>query len=115
MSSSPNDQIEKDRQDVEEINRRLIEKDAKQLSSNSMENVDEAAKRLTAEQKRELVPELRELSRQLYLDKRQKKQTELLQKEIEDNEWAFADSDLTDKERKELEQKRVALGRWNNP
>ena len=115
MSSSPNDQIEKDRQDVEEFNRRLLEKDTKQSSSNSLDTVDDASKRLTAQQKRELVPELRELSRQVYLEKRQKKQIELLQKELEDEQMVFDEHDLTENEQKDREQKRVAFGRANNP
>ena len=95
MSSSPNDQIEKDRQDVEEFNRRLLEKDTQKSSSNSLDTVDDASKRLTAQQKRELVPELRELSRQVYLEKRQKKQIELLQRELEDEQMVFDEAETT--------------------
>lgn len=115
MSSSPNDQIEKDRQDVEEFNRRLLEKDTQKSSSNSLDTVDDASKRLTAQQKRELVPELRELSRQVYLEKRQKKQIELLQRELEDEQMVFDEHDLTENEQKDREQKRVAFRRVDNP
>ena len=115
MSSSPNDQIEKDRQDVEEFNRRLLEKDTQKSSSNSLDTVDDASKRLTAQQKRELVPELRELSRQVYLEKRQKKQIELLQRELEDEQMVFYEHDLTENEQKDREQKRVAFRRVDNP
>ena len=115
MSSSPNDQIEKDRQDVEEFNRRLLEKDTQKSSSNSLDTVDDASKRLTAQQKRELVPELRELSRQVYLEKRQTKQIELLQRELEDEQMVFDEHDLTENEQKDREQKRVAFRRVDNP
>lgn len=115
MSSSPNDQIEKDRQDVEEFNRRLLEKDTQKSSSNWLDTVDDASKRLTAQQKRELVPELRELSRQVYLEKRQKKQIELLQRELEDEQMVFDEHDLTENEQKDREQKRVAFRRVDNP
>lgn len=114
MSSSQNDQIEKDRQDVDEFNRRLIEKDMQQSSSGTLNTVDDVSKRLTAQQKRDLVPEMRELSRQVYLEKRQKRQIELLQTELKDEQMVFDNKDLTENERKVLEQKRVELLRVLN-
>lgn len=110
MSSQPNNQIEKDREEVEALNRRLLEKDRKRThdsSSGTTTNVDLDISKMSDERKRSLVPELREVSRQVYLEKRRKQQMELLQKEIEDEEMVFSDSEITDQEKRQREQKRV--------
>ena len=51
----------------------------------------------------------------MYLEKRQKKQIELLQRELEDEQMVFDEHDLTENEQKDREQKRVAFRRVDNP
>ena len=110
MSSQPTNQVEKDRQEVEEFNRRLMERDrekSQKSSSGTTTNVDIDISKMSDDRKRSLVPELREVSRQVYLEKRKKQQMEFLQKEIEDEELVFSDSEITENERLRREQKKV--------
>ena len=65
------------------------------------------ARNMSEEQKRSLVPQLRELSRQEYLQKREKMKLELLQKEVEEEEMVYSDSELTGREKRSREEKKV--------
>lgn len=110
MSSQDTNSIEKDREGVEEVNRSILLKDSQRrqnASSINIPSVDTEISKMTADQKRNLVPELRELSRSIYLEKREKQQLELLETEIKDEEFVFDDSELTEHERRERENKRV--------
>ncbi|CAG9460375.1 unnamed protein product [Pedinophyceae sp. YPF-701] len=80
----------------------------KKLSREEREDL-ERRKYDTEEQRRELVPKLRELSRQDYLKKREAQKLELLRQEIADEEALFGNEELTAKERAELDQKRELL------
>ena len=110
MSSQDTNSIEKDREGVEEVNRTILLKDNQRrqnASSINIPSVDTEISKMTADQKRSLVPELRELSRSIYLEKREKQQLELFETEIKDEEFVFDDSELTEHERMERDNKRV--------
>lgn len=112
MSSEGQDQIQRDREEVEEFNRRLLKRDeqnTRNTASGDQIDVDSLSKNMTEQQKRNLVPELREYSRQVYLEKRQKKEMELLQTELHDEEMVFSDSELTEAELRERDRKRVSI------
>ena len=59
--------------------------------------------------RQEALPELREVSRQEYLKKREEQRILLAERELEDELFLFKDEELTKKERKELEYKRQVL------
>ncbi|XP_029441460.1 pre-mRNA-splicing factor ATP-dependent RNA helicase DHX16 isoform X2 [Rhinatrema bivittatum] len=69
---------------------------------------EEAQKRLklAEEDRKKMVPELRKKSRRDYLTKREKEKLEDLEAEIADEEYLFADQQLTEKERRDLEYRR---------
>lgn len=69
---------------------------------------EEAQKRLkmAEEDRKHMIPELRKKSRRDYLGKREKDKMEDLEAEIADEEYFFADSELTAAEKKALEYKR---------
>lgn len=73
-----------------------------------MQAYEEALKRLEMEQanRQDVVPELRKQSRYDYLKKRRADKLEDLEAEIAEEEYYFADSNLTDKEKRDLEYKR---------
>ena len=110
MSSNNDSQVERDREEVESLNRRLLERDMKATRNTSSLNpiaVDSEINKMSEEQKRSLVPQLRELSRQEYLQKREKMKLELLQKEVEEEEMVYSDSELTGREKRSREEKKV--------
>lgn len=113
MSAEPTNTISKDRKEVDEFNRRLLEKDlenTKKTSNASTGTVDDASKYLSEAKKRDLVPELREVSRQVYLEKRQKQKMELLKQELEDEQMVFSDNELTTAEREDRQRKKERDG-----
>ena len=113
MSSNNDSQVERDREEVESLNRRLLERDMKATRNTSSLNpiaVDSEINKMSEEQKRSLVPQLRELSRQEYLQKREKMKLELLQKEVEEEEMVYSDSELTGREKRSREEKKVGDG-----
>lgn len=115
MSSNNDSQAERDREEVESFNRRLLERDMKATRNTSSLNpiaVDSEINKMSEEQKRSLVPQLRELSRQEYLQKREKMKLELLQKEVEEEEMVYSDSELTGREKRSREEKKVGGDRW---
>lgn len=61
------------------------------------------------ERRTEALPELREMSRQEYLKKREEQRLLLAERELEDELFLFREDELTKKERKELEYKRQVL------
>ena len=117
MSAEQVDTISKDRKEVDEFNRRLLEKDlenTKRASHASTGTVDDASKYLSESKKRDLVPELREVSRQVYLEKRQKQKMELLKQELEDEQMVFSDNELTSAEREDRRRKKECDGSWGH-
>ncbi|XP_059826821.1 pre-mRNA-splicing factor ATP-dependent RNA helicase DHX16 [Hypanus sabinus] len=69
---------------------------------------EEAQKRLkmTEEDQKALVPELRKRSRWEYLGKREQEKLEDLEAEIQDDEYLFSPSILTEREKQQLEYKK---------
>lgn len=66
----------------------------------------------TEEQKGELVPMLREVSRQEYLKKREEQKLKELEDELEDAKYLFDGVELTEKEKADLRYKeQVQKGR----
>nr|DBA20571.1 TPA: hypothetical protein GDO54_017333 [Pyxicephalus adspersus] len=122
--ASPPKVISDDEEDREEMERikDLEERDAfaervkkrdKEKTRNIVERSDkkayeEAQKRLkvTEEDRKKMVPELRKKSRRDYLVKRERDKLEDLEAEIADDEYLFAEPELTEVERQELEYKR---------
>ena len=89
------------------MNRLLLEKDRRATRNTSSLNptvADSEVNKMSEEEKRSLVPQLRELSRQEYLAKREKQKLELLEKEM-----VFSDRELTGRERKRREEKKVGV------
>ena len=111
MSSEGDDQIKRDREEVEEFTKRLLKRDAdlnSSLNSGGKKKNGDTSGYPPEMQTREQVMELREYSRQVYLEKRQKKEMELFQTEMKDEEMVFSDSELTEAELQERNRKRVS-------
>ncbi|XP_078497835.1 pre-mRNA-splicing factor ATP-dependent RNA helicase DHX16 [Lissotriton helveticus] len=90
-----------------------IKKKDKEKTRNIVERSDkkayeESQKRLklAEEDRKKMVPELRKKSRREYLNKRETDKLEDLEAEIADEEYLFAEHELTEQEKKELEYKR---------
>ncbi|KAK9798519.1 hypothetical protein WJX73_006705 [Symbiochloris irregularis] len=103
----------KDQQDKEEFEARLKARDEAKTrriaeARLSKEEVQEMEKRKyeTEEQRDGMVPELRVVSRQMYLAKREAQKLADLKQELEDEEALFKDQKLTAKEKQRLEYKR---------
>ncbi|XP_068106514.1 pre-mRNA-splicing factor ATP-dependent RNA helicase DHX16 [Hyperolius riggenbachi] len=116
VSDDEEDQEEADRlKDLEERDafaERVKQRD-KDKTRNIVERSDkkayeEAQKRLKVaeEDRKKMVPELRKKSRRDYLVKREKDKLEDLEAEIADDEYLFAEPELTVTEKRELEYKR---------
>lgn len=111
MSSESDNQIKRDREEVEEFTKRLLKRDADQvrrMTSGGQQRDGNMSGNPPEMQSSDQVMELREYSRQVYLEKRQKKEMELLQTEIHDEEMVFSDSELTEAELRERNRKRVS-------
>ncbi|KAM5146664.1 pre-mRNA-splicing factor ATP-dependent RNA helicase DHX16 [Mantella aurantiaca] len=118
---SDDDDDEEDREEMERL-KDLEERDAfaervkqrdKEKTRNIVERSDkkayeEAQKRLKMadEDRKKMVPELRKKSRRDYLVKREQDKLEDLEAEIADDEYLFAEPELTEVERHELQYKR---------
>ncbi|XP_069491425.1 pre-mRNA-splicing factor ATP-dependent RNA helicase DHX16 [Ambystoma mexicanum] len=90
-----------------------IKKKDKEKTRNIVERSDKKAYeesqkllKLAEEDKKKMVPELRKKSRRDYLTKREKDKLEDLEAEIADEEYLFAEHELTEREKKELDYKR---------
>ncbi|KAM4696556.1 pre-mRNA-splicing factor ATP-dependent RNA helicase DHX16 [Rhinophrynus dorsalis] len=93
---------------AERVKKRDKEKTRNIVERSDKKAYEEAQKRLklAEEDRKKMVPELRVKSRREYLGKREKEKLEDLEAEIADDEYLFAESELTTVERKELEYKR---------
>ena len=113
-SDSDNEETErlKDLQERDEFAKRLKKKD-KEQTRNLMEKSDKksfenAKKRLQieSEDRRKVVPELRDRARKDYVKKRKVEKVEALREDIEDDEDMFEESELTERERLERDYKK---------
>ncbi|KAJ3109118.1 hypothetical protein HDU96_007328 [Phlyctochytrium bullatum] len=108
--------IQHDKEEVEELNRKLREKDLekKRLKEEKFSQGNEEArlrKKIAedAELRAKAIPDLRLVSREKYLEKREDVKLMLLEREIEDEEFLFSGEKLSKREQKELEYKKTAL------
>ena len=104
--------------DIEERNEfaeRLRAKDdehtKRKMDKQSNKVIEEAAKRLKLEKedRKKVIPELREASRQVYLERREADKLAELEQEVHDEEYLWAGVKLTEYERKRMEQKKKTL------
>lgn len=83
----------------------------RKMDATTKKMLEEAAKRLKLdkEDRKKVVPKLREESRRVYLEQREKDKLAELEQEVEDEEYIWSDTKLTDYERQRLEQKKRTL------
>ncbi|KAK9669170.1 hypothetical protein RND81_13G113200 [Saponaria officinalis] len=103
----------RDQREREELERHMKEKDAartKKLTEPKMlkKERDEAIRRSNALEQDDL-SELRKVSRQEYLKKREEKKLDELRDEVEDEQYLFKDIELTEAERREYRYKKEIL------
>ena len=114
-SDSSDDETKRDLRERDEFAQRLKDKDrGKQrniVERSEKKAFEEAAKRLKleAEERKSIVPKLREESRRQYLSKRKEDQLELLEGDIRDEEMLFNDVKLTSREKRDFEYKKKVL------
>lgn len=119
-SSDSLDSAEEDRrrdlQERDEFSKRLKERDDAKTrkiveASSSKKAFEEAAKRLKleSEDREKLIPKLRIQSRREYLAKRKEDKVAELEADIIDDEYLFADEQITDREKKNREYKKKIL------
>jgi pre-mRNA-splicing factor ATP-dependent RNA helicase DHX16 len=105
----------KDIQERDEFSERLKLRDEdntkRKLDKQSNKILEEAAKRLKLEKedRTKVMPSLREKSRQEYLERREKDKLVELEQEVMDEEYLWQGVELTEYERKRLEQKKKTL------
>ncbi|CAD5115917.1 unnamed protein product [Dimorphilus gyrociliatus] len=113
------DKLERERiQDLkerDELSERIKEKDKNStrniMSKSDKKAYEEAAKRLKMQKqdKQKIVPELRDKSRKEYLEKRRKEKIDDLELQIQEEEYYFKDTKLTEKEKQRLMEKKQQL------
>eukprot|EP00873_Tetraselmis_striata_P011748 jgi/Tetstr1/432012/TSEL_021488.t1 len=104
---------ERDQREKEEFEERLRARDEEKtkklieqrFSKEELEDM-ERRKYETEEQRKDLVPVLRDVSRQEYLKKREVAKLDELRDALEDEEFLFQGQELSEKERADLEYKR---------
>ncbi|KAK2715119.1 pre-mRNA-splicing factor ATP-dependent RNA helicase DHX16-like [Artemia franciscana] len=117
QSSSEDEEklIERDIKERDELVERLKAKDLKKTKKSSSKSerraAEEAAKRLKMEKedRSKIIPQLRKESRRTYLQKRKGDKLIELEQDIIDDEYLFAEEELTERERKEREKKKMLL------
>lgn len=110
---------EKERlRDIEERNEfaeRLRVKDEestkRKMDTGTKKMLEEASKRLKLEKedRKKVIPKLREESRQVYLERREADKLAELEQEVQDEEYLWSDVKLSDYERTRIEQKKKTL------
>ncbi|XP_057814918.2 pre-mRNA-splicing factor ATP-dependent RNA helicase DEAH1 isoform X2 [Cryptomeria japonica] len=103
---------EQDQQERFELERRLREKDEAATKKFmepklSRKQEEEAIRRSEAEKENDLLPTLREISRQEYLKMREQKKLDELRDDLVDEEYLFEGVKLTAKEEQEMRYKRT--------
>eukprot|EP00798_Chlamydomonas_sp_ICE-L_P001143 gene1143-3707_t len=103
---------ERDKQEKEEFEERLRARDEKSTKKLAGEKMSKAEKRElekrkyeTEEEKEELIPALRDMSRQEYLRKREEAKLQELKDELEDAKYLFEGVELSAKEKADLKYK----------
>lgn len=95
------------------IKEKDMEKTKRMVEDRSSKEGSEARKRRNLaddkDARREVLPSLRDRSRQEYLKLREQQRLELLRKKIEDEEFLFANQKLTKRERQEHEYNKQVL------
>ena len=105
----------KDIEERDAFAERLRERDEaatkRKMDTQTKKMVEEAAKRLKLEKedRKRVIPKLREESRQVYLERREADKLAELEQEVQDEEYLFSDAKLTDYERARMEQKKRTL------
>uniref|UniRef100_A0A1Q3F626 RNA helicase n=1 Tax=Culex tarsalis TaxID=7177 RepID=A0A1Q3F626_CULTA len=116
--SSPDSEEEERRRDIkerDEFAQRLKKKDEGRtrnvVESQGRKAYEEAAKRLKleADDRDKLLPQLRKQSRRQYLEKRKDDKVAELEADIQDDEYLFDDSAITQREREDREHKKNLL------
>ncbi|CAA9997872.1 unnamed protein product [Nesidiocoris tenuis] len=113
--SSDSGSSDEDRRARDEFAARLRKRDKEKTrniaTSSDKKAFEEAAKRLKldAENQEKLIPRLRIESRRKYLEKRKEDKVQELEADILDDEYLFADEELTEREKKERSHKRKLL------
>ncbi|OMJ29644.1 Pre-mRNA-splicing factor ATP-dependent RNA helicase-like protein cdc28 [Smittium culicis] len=110
-------EMEKDALERDEFDKRLKEKDKsktkKIVQDSSLPSTSDILDKRSLANNRELrnqfLPDLRERSRQQYLNLREEQQLELLEREIKEEEFLFSSEKLTEREMAELEYKKKVL------
>jgi pre-mRNA-splicing factor ATP-dependent RNA helicase DHX16 len=103
---------ERDLRERDEFEQRLKDQDMnKPMQPKKIDQESILRKRMAEDEKykQELIPSLREKSRTKYLIEREKKQLELLAKEVADEELLFRQERLTKREIRSLERKKKLL------
>ncbi|KAK9510947.1 hypothetical protein O3M35_005618 [Rhynocoris fuscipes] len=116
VDNSSDSSSEEDRKARDEFAERLRRKDKERTRNVMIINSDkrayeEAAKRLKieTESQEKLIPRLRVESRRKYLEKRKEDKVLELEADIIDDEYLFAEEELTERERKDREHKKKLL------
>ena len=105
----------RDIEERDEFAERLRHKDdaatKRKMDVQSNKMLEEAAKRLKLEKedRKKVVPKLREESRQVYLERREADKLAELEQEVRDEEYLWDGVKLTEYERKRIEQKKKTL------
>lgn len=98
--------LDKDERDIEERDKfakRLLEKDISKTKNQNTKDISNAIDEQVG------LEVLRERSRQIYLEKREQQQVQLLKLGVQDEEFLFKDEPLTDLEIIELQRKKELL------
>lgn len=115
QATMTNDERLKDIEERDEFAERVRARDdsntKRKGDQQSKKMLEEAAKRLKLEKedRKKIIPKLREESRQVYLKTREEDKLAELEQEIADEEYLFADAKLSTYERERLEQKKRTL------
>lgn len=83
----------------------------RKMDSATKNMLEEASKRLKLEKedRKKVIPKLREVSRQTYLERREVDKLAELEQEVQDEEYLWSDTKLSEYERQRLEKKKRTL------
>jgi pre-mRNA-splicing factor ATP-dependent RNA helicase DHX16 len=103
--------IEERDQFAERLRNRDEDHTKRKMDQQSQKVIEEAAKRLKLEKedRKKVVPKLREESRQVYLKTREEQKLVELEQEIKDEEYLWADVELTEAEKERIRRKKETL------
>ncbi|MES1920954.1 hypothetical protein MHBO_002555 [Bonamia ostreae] len=121
-NNEPREQLLKDQKERDQFSMRLLKKDLAKKQEAARRKITEQQKiaeeeenkrrgllELTDSERKRFLPQTRELSRQVYLQKRKEQQLELARRKVEDEERFFAEEDLTAEEIAEHKQTKEAI------